>query len=204
MKQANINLRPRSGITPHADGSPFKYVDYTLPAITIERPEGPLHIMNSIEIAQALDIHFPTPPAHVSSELTQQVEALMLQITIKLSPALIPSIPNVLNPVSAEYYSRERAKLLGISLPELKALMGEKAWEDSKDVLNEFVGLLRRDGNGPFMLGDRVSHADFCLAACFAASERIDAEVFERLLAFDVSFQKLYDGCKEWMVRDSW
>jgi hypothetical protein len=79
----------------------------------------------------------------------------MPQLMLPLRPVIMPRIPRtILNPRSAEYFRKTRAKRFGMPLDEFEKSEegGEKAWENVKPALED-VGTLLKQTEGPFFMG---------------------------------------------------
>lgn len=121
-----------------------------------------------------------------------------------LLPIVLPAIArNLLNPgtiAAARKASKER---FGMTFEEMEESEGvATAWEDAEVGLEGMKRLLGKDGEGPFVLGDRVSHADFVLVGAMQFVRRIDEGFFERFVRYDGSLSRLYDACEQWLERD--
>jgi len=73
---------------------------------------------------------------------------------MKLQPEWQPYVaPNLLNPLSKEYFERTRGEAKGMSLEQFaKEKGGEQNWVEATPLLQELGAVLREEG-GPFLLG---------------------------------------------------
>ena len=191
-----------SEIPPHEPG--HSYVPYTIPAVTINIDGKEEHIMDSMAIATALEKYFPQEPLHLDSPMIARMTPVMIAIFEALRPEVVPKVPrNILNPVSAEYFQRERSKNFGMSLDEVeKTLGGEAAWTAAKEPIDAMVKLLTEDPSGPFYEGNKRTWADIKFVTILHFYKRVDEKTFERLLAYSKCFSDFYDAHAEFFKRD--
>jgi len=112
--------------------------------------------MDSRAIASALERAHPSPSLHLDSPILPRVEAQILKIFPLIFPVLAARVPKeLLNPSSAEYFERTRAKRFGVeSLAQLEREKGgEGAWRALEEPLREMGGILREEAGGPFFMG---------------------------------------------------
>ncbi|ESK89976.1 hypothetical protein Moror_736 [Moniliophthora roreri MCA 2997] len=149
-----------------ADGSPF----YTLPVI--HDPSTGESISDSFLIMEYLEKTYPSAPerALIPPGTTALQKAFIDAYRGKtfpvLTPLLMPRTAEVLNPPSEEYFRRTKEVKLGKSITELEP-KGEKRVEVWKQVQDAFGVVDAWIENGRFVMGDRVSFADFDLAGMF-------------------------------------
>lgn len=82
---------------------------------------------------------------------------------------------------------------------------GEKAWEELEKSgdLQEVVGWLKENGDGPFFLGKEVSYADFVWAGFLIFMKRIGDEygygqILKRSGGDGEVHERLLDALKQW------
>lgn len=85
----------------------------------------------------------------------------------------------------------------------------EQAWERAKlglDSLGELVAgrgfKVEGDEGGPFILGSRVSYADFVVVAALEGFRRVGEDVFERAVANREGLRGVWERCGEWLKKD--
>ncbi|KAF5348611.1 hypothetical protein D9756_009572 [Leucocoprinus leucothites] len=153
---------PPSGI--NFDGTSL----YTSPSIIDEATKTP--VTDSYKIAEYLDKAYPnTPPVFPPG--TEVFQAAFYdqvnELIGPLWPLLLPRIPrNLLNPPSAEYFTRTRSVLFGMPLSHAEP-QGEKkieAWQRVQVVFEIINGWLSKS-SGPYFMGDTVTFSDFVIAA---------------------------------------
>ncbi|EUC65049.1 glutathione S-transferase, partial [Rhizoctonia solani AG-3 Rhs1AP] len=137
-------------------------------------PNGkPTYIADSFKIAIYLDKTYPAPqyPAIFAPGTAGFQHMLMsnyrLTVGASIHPLIHPQMPRILDPRSAEYIHRTRgARLTPLSEDEANA-----KWKEAQDNLTGLAQSLAFNDEtgavGPFMMGDRVSFADFALAGVF-------------------------------------
>ncbi|KAL8790229.1 MAG: hypothetical protein Q9195_006452 [Heterodermia aff. obscurata] len=183
------------GLPPNSEGTP-----YTIPALQL--PDG-THMMDSRKIATELEHRYPSPSLRLDSPVLEKVEGLIQRLTAPLVGVFMPKVPMaVLNPPSAEYFERTRAKRFGKTLSELgKDSDEETAWAQVEPALKEMGDILKAEG-GPFALGKTVSYADFVIVSLLHYAKRIDEAIFERAVVIEPSLRIVYDASKQWLERD--
>ncbi|KAF9479946.1 hypothetical protein BDN70DRAFT_912988 [Pholiota conissans] len=145
------------GIAPTAikrDGTPY----YSLPAIY--DPSTNLHIADSIAIVDYLEKQYPSSPTvfpHNTAGISIDFEQALDEKLDDLWKFVIPAIHKILNPASQGFYRTTREKRyhnkkLEDVAPKLESEEGRAEWAK---VEKGFAG------RGPFLLGERVSWADF-------------------------------------------
>lgn len=90
-------------------------------------------------------------------------------------------------------------------LDELEAQRGgDKAWEAAKPGLDELEALVRdrKVDEGPFVLGSRVSYADFVIVAVLEGFRRVGQDLFERIVESREGLRGVWEACGEWLERD--
>jgi glutathione S-transferase len=120
-----------------------------------------------------------------------------------LRGVFIPRVPVVLlNKRSADYFFETREKAFGMPLEEVEKKMAtDEQWEKARAPAEKMGEWLRKNG-GPFFLGETVSYADFIFVGLLQMMKRIDQGLFERFLAFDPAFPKVFEASKEWLAKE--
>ncbi|KAL8665422.1 MAG: hypothetical protein Q9202_002315 [Teloschistes flavicans] len=174
---------------------------YTLPVLRL--PDG-THIMDSKAIATALETLHPSPPLHLDSPALARVEALWPQIMAALRGVIMPLVPRtLLSDASIPYFEATREQRFGMPLARLaQEVGGEKAWEAARPLIRELGQLLRENEAGVFLGGEEVGYADFVLVGAMEFFRRIGEGLFERLVAEEEAFGRLYEACRGWVQRD--
>lgn len=108
---------------------------------------------------------------------------------------------------SVAYFRAARAARFGMDLDELEATRGgEGAWEAAKPGLDELEVLMREHkvDEGPFVLGSKVSYADFVVVAVLEGFRRIGEDLFERIVAGRSGLRGVWEAVKKegWLERD--
>jgi hypothetical protein len=214
-------LNPNSGV--EANGPDENFVPYSSPAVKLDDGSKTTYVMDSRKVIAALEEFSPTPSLHLDSDILPKVEEQILNITNPLRAIWMPKIPrNILNPESAEYFERTRAKRVGMSLDEFEKHGlegGEKAWELVGASLEKLVTILKGSG-GPYFMGSTgtelhhsscfpldtksrtVSYADFVLVATMQMFKKADQGVFDRVVAYDPVLKDLFEASGKWLERD--
>lgn len=160
--------------------------------------------MDSWAIAHTLEQLHPTPSLHLDEPVNVQVRDLVISLSEPLRPFVIPKVPAILNPRSASYFLETREVRFGKPLSRVLAEDAtERCWEEAGVAARGIAKLLRKDASGPFFLGKKVSYADFIFVAYLRFLERVDGEVYERVVGLDEGFKNVYEACKEWLEMDN-
>lgn len=185
------------GIPPNPEDAPGYFTDYSSPAIQYE--DG-TYQMDSWPIAHSLEKQYPNPPLHLDEPVVVKIRDLIKELIMPLIPLVLTQVPDVLlNEPSAKYFLETRAKIFKKPLPQMREEADvEKCWAEAA-VLAKEVGDLLREKEGPFFLGETVSYADFIFVTLLQMFKRVDEGVFERYLALDETFPKVFEACKQWM-----
>ncbi|RYO82489.1 hypothetical protein DL766_006324 [Monosporascus sp. MC13-8B] len=192
------NIQPR--LEKHLPGREL----YTIP--TVVMPNGD-YIMDSFEIAQALEKAFPTPSLHLESPYLEKLSAVMPDTMGALVGIFVPLIPErLLNEASKPYWYEKREAKVGMPLDRLaREKGGDEAWKAAEPHLRKVTALLGENADGPFFMGKEVSYADFVWAGCLIFYRRIGDDVFQKLLDAtgdrDLHL-KLLEGVEPWSERD--
>ncbi|KAK5120687.1 hypothetical protein LTR85_006045 [Meristemomyces frigidus] len=190
------------GIPPNAPGT--SNYEYSVPAIRIS---GGSYIMESRAIAKALEELQPEPSLHLDNGYTDSVQAVAGKVQGALMPAGVYRIPTkLLNPRGSNYFRETREKRFGMSLEDLAKSDkgGENAWKNAHAPMEELKAILHEHDDGPYVMGEQVSFADFILAGLWRFVQLLDedGDLFERGMKFDESFPRHYEACKKWLERD--
>ena len=90
-----------------------------------------------------------------------------------------------------------------MTLAEVEKSDGAKgAWEAAGPGLQELKALVKENGDGPFVLGKKVSYADFVLVSFFVFLQRLGDDLFERVMEVEEGFRELFAACEQWIKRD--
>jgi hypothetical protein len=110
--------------------------------------------MDSLPIAKALELVYPSPSLHLDWEgLPDVMEKTMKLLTIT-TPWWKAKVPrNLLLPRSAEYFLRTRGMRHNMSLDQLETEFAtEDRWTEAKPVAEELGAIIKASG-GPFYRG---------------------------------------------------
>jgi len=163
--------------------------------------------MDSASIAPALEKLQPERPLHFDDPAVARVQGAIGKIwsgNRGLRTICLPRVPRlILNPRSAEYFERTRAEQFGMTLAEVEKSENAKgAWEAAGAGLQELKALVKENGGGPFVLGEKVSYADFVLVSFFVFLRRLGEDLFERVMEVEEGFGELFKACEKWIERD--
>ncbi|KAL6703278.1 hypothetical protein ACN47E_010066 [Coniothyrium glycines] len=186
------------GIPPNPKDAPGYFADYSSPAIKYD--DGTL-AMDSWPIALELEKRYPSPSLHLDNPIVLHMRdhtALMMR---PIFNRLAARIPLILPERSAEYFHETREKIFGKSVEQLEAEAKESDWASILDEVKRTGDLLRKN-DGPFFLGETVSYADFIFVSMLQFFKRINNDVFERFIALDPAFPKVFEACKPWLAKE--
>lgn len=165
--------------------------------------------MESRHIADALEKLQPSPSLGLGTGYAERAQGIVDQLLRTVVLPYIYRIPDwLLRPEGAKWYHEERQKLFGgmtlYDFAKHPEFSGEKAWQKSEPHVKALKDLLAENPSGPFVMGDRVSYADFIIASYFKFLTKIDedGDVYGRMVGFDPSFVALVKACEKWYERD--
>jgi glutathione S-transferase len=174
--------------------------DYTSPMVHL--PSGE-YIMDSRPIANALDSLHPTPSLHLDSPYLAKIEELLPKLVNTVRPVFVPLVPKkFLLPRSAEYFTASREKGLNMSLDEF-AKGADKAFEDVKPHVKTVSALYQENADGPFLLGQDVSYADFYVLGFLRMMDRLG--VADKFWNMDggIELKKAYEAAAKWFEHEN-
>ncbi|ORX38033.1 hypothetical protein BD324DRAFT_417547 [Kockovaella imperatae] len=185
------------GLPPSAQGQ-----RYAVPAITILSPDTsePVHAMgegtSKDEVAAALQALVQEKKLYLESPELEEVTSFTHQIMETLRPIWMPAMLALLTPRSAERFSSRK-----LALAREKADQ-EEAWKIASGYFQRLGEVLKRH-EGPFVLGDRVSYADFIIVAQLQFLRVADMSIYDRFVIELPGLKELYERCRPWTVRDT-
>ncbi|KAI0318189.1 hypothetical protein OF83DRAFT_1171318 [Amylostereum chailletii] len=158
----------------HPDGSHL----WTVP--TIYDPSTDKVVSDSAIIAAYLDAQYPSTATLIPTPTAPLQAAFVDKVALQLMMALVPV--NVLDtfaqltPRTQEWFRGKREKEVGMTLEAFAgdAERREKAIAHVVGLLDDMSKWLEAGGeNGPFLTGDKPSHADTAIAGLFTWTERV-------------------------------
>ncbi|KAG9186962.1 hypothetical protein G6011_10070 [Alternaria panax] len=188
------------GIPPNPKDAPGYFTDYSSPAI---KHANGTYQMDSWPIAFELEKQHPSPSLHLDDPIVVEIRDFIPKLMGPLSPLLIPQVPVVLlNKPSADYFYETREKTFQKPLEQVeKDANVEECWGEAKAAAKEAGDLLRKNG-GSYFLGQTVSYADFIFVSMLHFVKRINQDLFEKLMALDDAFPKVYEASKQWLEKE--
>ncbi|KAF2170289.1 hypothetical protein M409DRAFT_64605 [Zasmidium cellare ATCC 36951] len=177
---------------------------YSSPAALL--PDG-RYIMDSLLIAQEIEKLQPEPSLGLDTDFPKRTQAIVATIQKPLGPIMMPRVPELLlNPRSQKYFYETRAKRWGMPLQDLakSEQAGEVAWQGAEEGFSQLRELLKENGEGPFIMGNEPTFADFILAGFWRFVERLSVkgDLSERIMGFDARFGEHRRACQPWLERD--
>ncbi|GAB0134117.1 hypothetical protein EsDP_00002502 [Epichloe bromicola] len=195
----DIKTKVQPHLPPNENGTP-----YTIP--TVKLADG-TWIMDSRQIADAIEKRHPEPSVHLDSPYLTKVGDVLSKIIEHIRPMCFSRIPvNLLNEASVQYWYDTRKERLGMSVRDFeKKYGGEAAYKAAEPHLKQMTDLLR-ESDGPFFMGTEPSYADFVWVGALVFFKRVDAEVSKEVLRRTgdrAVHESLLDACAPWLKRDS-
>jgi glutathione S-transferase len=176
--------------------------NFTLPALRID---DAVPIMGSHEIADALEALVPASPTHPSvfslpgsREVASEFDALTL--SRPLAYHVVPHTPAILDAHALEFFERTRAPLRERAEKEaagerFEELYGSVAQKWAAAVLaHQEVAEREGRGNGPYVMGDTVTYADFIIAGMVKWTEFIMGEAAVKVVAQTPTLSRLLEA----------
>jgi glutathione S-transferase len=194
------DLKFPSGLVPGESASGYKY-KYTVPAI--QHVPTNTYMMDSVPIAQFLELTYPDPPVPLTSELGREIEAKARSVLgMAFRTSVMPREMGILSPRAQEYFRRTREALLGHRLEDLlDPDKEEQTWNAVGNGMRAVGELMRtHKADGPFVLGARPSYTDFFIAGSLQSARVVDEGVFQRNIKYP-GYEEIYEACLPYMEK---
>ncbi|KAI1824875.1 putative glutathione S-transferase [Xylaria intraflava] len=193
-------IKPR--LQPHFPGKE----NFTVP--TIKQPDG-TYIMDSFEIAQAIEKEYPTPSLNLDSPLRQKCLDHLSKALGEMMPNYILAVPErLLKEVNYPYWHETRSAWVGMPLEQyVKENGGEKAFKAAAPHLQAVTALLKENTEGPLFMGKQISYTDLILAGLLLSLRTLGDDMFQAILEGSGEPQVLLDFLeylKPYTERDSY
>ncbi|TFK45007.1 hypothetical protein BDQ12DRAFT_673949 [Crucibulum laeve] len=180
---------------------------YTLPAI--HDPTTGISLADSIAIAEYLDTTYPDTPIVFPSGTAALQYAFLDAYLPTLRPFWrfsLPVLADKLNPPSAEYFIRTRSAMWGKSIRDVLPSGEERVeeWKKAKESVGIVDGWLKKNGEGPFIMGATPCFADFFVGGCLTHLKSVlgeDSEEWKDITTWHNGRWKAFlDGLKEYQA----
>ena len=173
-------------------------------------------VMDSRNIAEALDALQPSPPLHTSTHAAT-IDNIMKALSAafeQLRPMALPRVPTtLLSTESSKYFFETRKEMFGMSLPDLAVTdAAQHAVRNARPHLEELRRVMNesRESEGPFVLGAEVSFADFVLAGAWSFLAELDrfvglgerGDLWGAVSQLFPEFKEHLEACRPWMERN--
>ena len=193
------------GLPPNEEGTAF--APYSSP--TIRLPDGTM-VMNSANIIPKLEAKYPKPSLYLETGLHKEAEKLITDLGLATWwDGMVTTKDELLPPRSSEYFARTRKEVFGASLEDCAAAKGgETAWKNAVEPIKKLAAFMKEhrkkgEEDGPFVLGNEPSYADFMIVTMFECYERCHDESYQKVVVEgDLSFKALHEACRPWLKRD--
>jgi len=166
------------------------------------------YLTDSRDIIKYLEDTYPDPPLDLSDEInTDWVKTLDSRLVPPFSGLVVSEVPNALPPRSAEYFHKTRSEWLERSLPDYKQQrIKEGAWKELEDGIT-FVkeSLAKSQDKGPFLLGDKVTLADFEIVGYLKWAQYASTpDVYEKILEIGGNeLDRFIKAAEPWTSRET-
>ncbi|KAI9712001.1 MAG: hypothetical protein M1820_001709 [Bogoriella megaspora] len=139
------------GIPPN---DPDEIAPYTAPSV-IFKSDGK-SFMESFSIAAEINKRYPNPPLPCDTQIQAKASECIQKLFACVVAELIPRVPSILPPRSAEYFHETRKDRFGMSLEDFANEKGGlKCWGAAEEPLKQLAGLLKENDSGPFFEGEQ-------------------------------------------------
>ncbi|KAI0441146.1 putative glutathione S-transferase [Xylaria telfairii] len=178
---------------------------YTVP--TAIMPDG-TYIMDSWNIAKAIEKDYPSPSLHLDSPLREKVEGHLATGREALKPIYAANIVRrLLKECNHAYWHETRSKAIGMPLDQFEKEQGGdgKPYKAAAPHFQAVTAILKEDPSGPFFMGSTVSYTDFIWAGFLIFCRRIGDDVFQSVLESTgdgAAHLKLLGALERWSARD--
>lgn len=153
------------------DGGPM----YTVPAIVDPTSPEKTLVENAVDVALYLEKAYPASEAHpgvfpeaAKDRVLELITQIDTTVGATIGALVLPSVPNALeDPIGAQWFTDIRHKRLGFPLEDLLPRGSdarEATWAAAKKALDNLDEVFAQ-GGGDYILGDKITYADFVLAA---------------------------------------
>ncbi|KAI0551692.1 putative glutathione S-transferase [Xylaria curta] len=178
---------------------------YTIP--TAIMTDG-TYIMDSWNIAQAIEKENPSPCLHLDSPLREKVERHLISGRAALKPIYVPNVVRrLLKECNHAYWHETRSKLLGMPIDQFEKEHGGdgKPYKAAAPDFQAVTAILNENLEGPFFMGSTVSYTDFLWAGFLIFCRRIGDDVFQSVLETTgdaAAHSELLRALEPWSERD--
>ncbi|CAG9985612.1 unnamed protein product [Clonostachys byssicola] len=199
VEYPHLQARLEPFVAPNASGHKF-----SSPALKL--PNG-TYLMDSYVIAEAIERSHTTPSLHLGNPLQQPLLDALHKLDVVLEPVYKTRVPKVyLSEISREYFERTRFERVGTSLERFeKENPLNLVFKKLAPIFRELNDIVKKN-QGPFILGEEVSYADFILGGWLLFFKGMGDDVWDGLLESSGE-QKLYEGVLQalssWTKRDN-
>ncbi|RYC54216.1 hypothetical protein CHU98_g11996 [Xylaria longipes] len=155
---------------------------YTIP--TAIMPDG-TYIMDSWNIANAIEKDHPSPNLHLDSPLREKVEGHLIDGRAALKPIYVPNVMRrLLKECNHAYWHETRSKIVGMPLDQFEKEHGGdgKPYKAAAPHFQAVTAILKEDPEGPYFMGSTISYTDFIWAGFLIFCRRIGDDVFQSVL----------------------
>ncbi|KAH8164705.1 hypothetical protein CIB48_g3546 [Xylaria polymorpha] len=166
------------------------------------------YIMDSWNIAKAIEKDHPSPSLHLDSPLREKVEGHLITGREALKPIYAPNVVRrLLKECNHAYWHETRSKAIGMPLDQFEKEHGGdgKPYKAAAPHFQAVTAILKEDPSGPFFMGSTVSYTDFIWAGFLIFCRRIGDDMFQSVLEATgdgAVHLKLLGALERWSTRD--
>ncbi|KAJ5726305.1 uncharacterized protein N7483_007662 [Penicillium malachiteum] len=174
---------------------PESETKYTVPAI--QHVPSNTYMMGSDPISEFLESNCPEPALNMVSELGTKIQTEARTVAWStFRNSVMPREYKIFSPRSQQFFRRTREATLGHPLFSM-----EENWRAiDPDMQKVNTLLLTNSAQGPFILGEQPSYADFFIAGVLQCARTIEESVFQRLVQYP-GFDQVYNACLPFMEK---
>ncbi|KAJ6031346.1 hypothetical protein N7540_002078 [Penicillium herquei] len=180
---------------------PESEMKYTVPAI--QHVPSNTYMMGSDPISEFLESNYPEPALNIVSELGTKIQTQARTVAWStFRNSVMPREYAIFSSRSQEFFRRTREATLGHPLEDL--LEGDREEENWRaidpDMQKVNTLLLTNSEQGPFILGENPSYADFFIAGVLQCARTVEETVFQRFVQYP-GFDQVYNACLPFMEK---
>ncbi|KAJ5710913.1 hypothetical protein N7488_005069 [Penicillium malachiteum] len=180
---------------------PESETKYTVPVI--QHVPSNTYLMGSDPIAEFLESSYPEPLLTILSELGTKIQTQARNVAWStFRNSVVPREYHLFSPQSQEFFRRTREATIGQPLEDLlDSNKEDENWEAIDPKMQKVnTLLLTNSAQGPFILGEQPSYADFFIAGLLQCARTVEESVFQRLVRYP-GFEQVYNACLPFMEK---
>jgi hypothetical protein len=170
-------------------------------------PDGE-YVMESLNIAKALEKRFPEPSLHLDDPKLPKVLELVDKIMFCIAPNMLPEVyMSIVPDASKPYWHESRLRWFGIEIMEMKRLHGgEGCYDTAAAPLREVTGLLKDNADNPWFSRDTAGFTDIVWVAFLLCCKCVGNNLFDDFLRSigddKQAHLNLLEAARPWIGKD--